>query len=255
MAGMIADIGERAIRIRRSRLPGKFVVATAMVLGLLASSIVFENTSSRAAEAPTSYGWQATTVLLPQTLLNIDTSGKNITATYHFGWNESYDLSKLNWSVPDRTRTDQLYVLGLGAKVWVQRVDIDADFPVEFTQGDGTSLNYRFDYTTDRETRHMYLTGERSFWKWDRTPNVIYNYSVKGSCSIEDAWKAGGWTPEEGIALKFAPEGTLVLGRCDFEVRVFVYGVMVPEFGSLAPIVGLAAIAVIVLERKRRICE
>ena len=252
MAGMIADVGERARVVRRRRLPGKFVVATATCLCLLVSAIVLENANSKAADAPVVQGWQPMTVYLPQTSLDIACVAGNVTATYHFRWNDTCDFSTLNWSSVDRTRTDEKYVLGLGAKVWVIQADVAADFPMEITQGDGTSLNYRFNYTADRETPHIYLTGERTFWKLQRTPNLVYDYKVKGSCSIEDAWKNGTWTPEEGITLTYDTAGTLVLGNTDFAVQLFVYDIIVPEFRSLAPIVGLMAIAIIAFEHKRR---
>ena len=81
---------------------------------------------------------------------------------------------------------------------------------------------------------------------------MVYDYKVKGSCSIEDAWRNGTWTPEEGITLKFDPEGILVLGNTDFAVQLFVYDILVPEFRALAPIAILLAIAIIAVEKKRR---
>ncbi|OGS56503.1 MAG: hypothetical protein A3K60_04250 [Euryarchaeota archaeon RBG_19FT_COMBO_56_21] len=252
MAGMIADVGERVGVVGRRRLPGKLVMATAIALSLLVSAIVLENANSGASDAPVAQGWQPKTVYLPQTSLNLLPAGGNVTATYHFRWNDSCDFSTLNWSSIDKTNTGQKYVLGLGAKIWVSRANITANFSIEITQGDGTSLGYIFNYTVDRETPHIYLTGERTFWKWDRTPNVVYDYKVKGSCSIEDAWRNGTWTPEEGITLKFDPEGILVLGNTDFAVQLFVYDILVPEFRALAPIAILLAIAIIAVEKKRR---
>ncbi len=252
MAGMIANIGERATAIRERRLPRKLLIIVAVSACLLISALAIQNSNSRASAPPPSYGWQATMVYLPQTALELSTVAGIVTATYRFSWNDSYGFSSLNWSAVDRTKTDQLYVLGLGAKIWVAEADISSDFPIEITQGDGTSLSFVFNYTVDRATPHIYLTGERTFWKWDRSPNLVYDYRVKGSCSIEDAWKNGTWAPEEGIALTYDPDGTIVLDKADFAVQLLIFDVLVPEFGSVVPIACLIGLAVLAADRSRR---
>lgn len=252
MEGFIADIGERARVVKKRRSPRKFVVATTCLLLLAIAAILFEDSTSGASNAPVARGWQYRTLLLPQVTMESASTVGNVVATYHFKWNDTYSLSSLNWSTIDRNRTDQRYFIGLGAKLWVTQADIVSDFPVEITQGDGTSLDYRFNYTTDRETPHIYLTGERTFWKWENTPSVIYDYRVKGSCSIEDAWRNGSWSPAEGIAVKYSPEGTLVLGQCDFSVQLYVYDVLVPELDSVLPASGVLALVIVVLGRRRK---
>ena len=252
LAGMIANIGERVTVVKTRTLPRKFVVVVALSMFLIVSALVLQNSNTRASPPPQAYEWQAKTVYLPQTSFELSTDGDLITVVYHFEWNDSYEFSSLNWSAVDKTKTDQLYVLGLGAKIWVTCAEIVSDFPIEITQGDGTSLRFVFNYTIDRETPHIYLTGERTYWKWDRLPNLVYDYRASGSCSIEDAWRNGTWSPEEGISLAYDPAGTLVLDRADFAVQLLVFDVTVPEFETIVPIAFLLGLAVLVGEKKRR---